>query len=556
MLQSLKIENIAIIESAGLELSRGFNVLTGETGAGKSIIIDSINAVLGERTSREIVRTGANEARVSALFSNVSAGVRAVLESFDIDDSDELLIQRKISADGKNVCRVNGSPVTVSMLKAIGRELVNIHGQHDSQALLSPESHCGYIDRLAGDEALLAEYKEKYLQLNSLKKELSSLSMDEAEKARRTEMLSFQIDELTFADIRVGERDELNSKKLLYRNLEKVMLSLRNAYELLFGDESGESGASSRAEDAACCVEQAQEYFEELKGVSEWLHGAAFEMEEYASQIIDLLSGLEINPAEMEAVEERLDTLYRLSRKYGATEQDMLDFLEKAQNEMESITLSDEKILLLQSEIARCSAQLTEMAHNISSVRKAARDFENRVCGELDFIDMPGVSFVVNFKETVPTGNGIDDVEFLISANAGEAPKPMAKIASGGELSRIMLAIKSVLAGDDNIDTLIFDEIDTGVSGRAAQKVALKMKEVSRGRQVICVTHLSQIAATADAHLLISKSSKDGKTYTRIEKLDFEGRKREIARINGGMDVTELQLQNAEEMLKSALIKE
>ena len=555
MLQSLKIENIAVIESAELELSRGFNVLTGETGAGKSIIIDAINAVLGERTSKDVIRAGAAEAFVTALFTGCSDSVRDELKEMDMpDDGGEVVITRRISADGRSTCRVNGVPVTASMLKNLGRELVNIHGQHDSQALLIPERHYTYLDTLAGNGALLEEYRIQFHKLGALKKELESLRMDEAEKSRRLDMLGYQIDELTMADVRPGERDELTAKKKLYRNAEKVIAALRNAYETLVGDETG--GAAVLIGSAADSLDGIIEFFGDLNETAEKLHSVSYDLEEYATQIRDTLSGIDIDPSETNAVDERLDTLYRLSRKYGATEEDMLAFLEKAKTERENIEFSDRRVSALEAEIKTAEKAAAALAARLTESRKkAAADFENNVRRELDFLDMPGVRFAVKMAETALSVNGADSVEFLISANMGEEPKPIAKIASGGELSRIMLAIKCVLADRDDLQTLIFDEIDAGVSGRAAQKVAMKLKEVSKGRQVICVTHLAQIAAHADEQLLISKAVRDGKTYTEVKSLDFEGRVGEIARINGGLDVTELQLRNAEEMLKAALNK-
>lgn len=556
MLQSLKIENIAVIENAGLELSGGFNVLTGETGAGKSIIIDALNAVLGERTSKDVIRAGASEAFVTALFTDCGENVLGILREMDIrDDGGELVVTRRITADGRSACRVNGVPVTASMLKTLGGALVNIHGQHDGQDLLVPERHYRYLDTLAGNGALVAQYRAAYQSLGALRKELESLRMDEAEKSRRLDMLGFQIDELTLAGIQPGERDALTAKKKLYRNAEKVLVALRAAYEALSGDDETQ-GAASRAGAAADLLDGVSEYFDGLGDTAEKLHGISYDMEEYASQLRDALSGVEIDPADMDAVDERLDTLYRLSRKYGAAEADMLDFLEKAKAERARITFSEQRTAALETELAQAEKTARLLAARLSESRaRAGATFEKNVRDELDFLDMPGVRFAVRIERAALSPNGADSVEFLISANAGEAPKPIAKIASGGELSRIMLAVKCVLADRDALQTMIFDEIDAGVSGRAAQKVAMKLKEVSRGRQVVCVTHLAQIAARADAHLLITKSVRGAKTYTEVARLDFEGRKREIARINGGLDVTELQLRNAEEMLRSAMNK-
>ena len=552
MLLSLKIENIAIIENADIEFDAGLNVLTGETGAGKSIIIDSINAVLGERTSRELIRTGAQAAKVSALYSDAGLRVNAKLVEFDIEPQADgsLLLQRSISLDGRNICRINGSPATVSMLKSIGGELINIHGQHDNQALLSPEGHYIFIDAIAENGELFYQYKNAYALLRSLEKELNNITIDEAEKSRRLDLLNYQISELEAAGLRVGEQNELNTRKNLYQNAEKVISRLREAYEALNGSEDL-SGAKQQLEFSAGCLDSAASYYSELEKAAEFIRSMSYDIEDYVELIRGTLDMLDYNPKELELIEERLDTIYRLSRKYGATEEDMLIYLENAVSEREKINLSDERSAELKKEIRAAETNMEQLASALSeSRRKAGSLFAKSVKAELDFLDMPGVVFVVDRQQADYTATGADRIEFLISANAGEAPKPIAKIASGGELSRIMLAIKNVLSAKDDVNTLIFDEVDAGVSGRAAQKVAMKLRQVSKGRQVICVTHLAQIAAQADSHLLISKSVHNGKTYTQVDKLNQDGRKNELARIIGGLKVTELQLQSAEEMLK------
>ncbi len=554
MLLSLKIENIAIIENADIEFDAGLNVLTGETGAGKSIIIDSINAVLGERTSRELIRTGAQAAKVSALYSDAGLRVNAKLVEFDIEPQADgsLILQRSISLDGRNVCRINGSPATVSMLKSIGGELINIHGQHDNQALLSPEGHYIFIDAIAENGELFYQYKNAYALLRSLEKELNNITIDEAEKSRRLDLLNYQISELEAAGLRVGEQNELNTRKNLYQNAEKVISRLREAYEALNGSEDL-SGAKQQLEFSAGCLDSAASYYSELQKAAEFIRSMSYDIEDYVELIRGTLDMLDYNPKELELIEERLDTIYRLSRKYGATEEDMLIYLENAVSEREKINLSDERSAELKKEIRAAETNMEQLASALSeSRRKAGSLFAKSVKAELDFLDMPGVVFVVDRQQADYTATGADRIEFLISANAGEAPKPIAKIASGGELSRIMLAIKNVLSAKDDVNTLIFDEVDAGVSGRAAQKVAMKLRQVSKGRQVICVTHLAQIAAQADSHLLISKSVHNGKTYTQVDKLNQDGRKNELARIIGGLKVTELQLQSAEEMLKEA----
>lgn len=553
MLLGLKIENIAIIEESEISFESGLNVLTGETGAGKSIIIDSINAVLGERTSKELIRTGASSAKVTALFSNISSNVQSKLSEFDIEyDDASLVLQRSINADEKNVCRINGVPATASMLKQIGRELINIHGQHDNQALLSPEKHFQFIDSMAGNEELLEKYREQFNTLLALKDELKSISMNEAEKARKIEMLDFQIEELENARLRTGEREELTNQKTLYINSEKVIGNLHAAYAALKGDDEA-GGAADAIELAAQRLEFAGEYFGDVSEIAQAVREMSYSISDHAAEIRNLMHSLDYDPSELEEIEERLDLLYRISRKYGSTEEEMLAFLENATAERNSITLSDQRAIELEREITDAEEKTYVFAKKLSESRKkAALEFAGGVKKELAFLDMPNVDFVADIKQIAAGINGIDQIEFLICANAGEVPKPLAKIASGGELSRIMLAIKNVISTKDNIDTLIFDEIDTGVSGRAAQKIAMKLHQVSEGRQVICVTHLAQIAAQAQSHLKISKNVVKGKTYTKVDKLDYEGRQYELARILGGLEITDLQLMNAREMLDIA----
>ncbi len=550
MLTSLKIENIAVIESAAIEFGCGFNVLTGETGAGKSIVIDAINAVLGERTSKNLIRTGADSAKVFAVFEDVNADVKAMLKDDGIDcDDDVLIINRVINRDGKNACRLNGCPVTVGMLKNIAERLIDIHGQHDNQALLSPERHCDFIDRFGDCAELILEYRDCYSALCEIRSELRSLTMDECTKAQKIDLLTYQIDELEKAQITVGERDELNERKTLINNSQKVIEALNLAYEALKGDGAGIDCVSSAADE----LSDASGYFTAIGEVSESLNNIRYELEDAAEIIRDRLSELDCDNSELDEIEERLDLLYRLSRKYGSTEEEMLSFLENAEVELNNITFSQERLDKLEIKERETYAAALSLAERLTAARlKAGERLSELICSELEFLDMPNVTFKVSRTETELTQNGADSIEFLISANAGEEPKPLAKIASGGELSRIMLAIKNVLADADNVDTMIFDEIDTGVSGRAAQKIALKLREASVGRQVICVTHLAQIAAQGDVHLYISKSVRDGKTYTQIKPLLSDDRVREIARITGGIEVTELQLQSAREMLENA----
>ena len=550
MLTSLKIENVAIIESAAIEFGCGLNVLTGETGAGKSIVIDSINAILGERTSREIIRTGAQSAKVYAVFEDVNEKVKAFLDENGIDCEDGvLIINRTLNRDGKNICRLNGAPVTVSMLRELGGELIDIHGQHDSQSLLSPEKHCGFVDGFAENSGLISDYREKYRRLCEIRNSLKKLTTDESSKSQRIDFLTYQIDELEKSDITPGERDELKARKALINNSQKVMESLNTAYMALKADGAGIDMISNAETEIA----NASEYMDSLGEASEKITDIRYELDDIAELVRDAMSEIEYDPSELDDIEERLDLLYRLSKKYGETEEEMLEYLAKAREELESISFSEEKVSELQKQEKTALVEAEAAADRLTESRKTAGEKLSRaICSELEFLDMPKVRFVVKFEDIGLTENGRDGVEFLISANVGEEPKPLAKIASGGELSRIMLAIKNVLAETDGVDTMIFDEIDTGVSGRAAQKIAMKLRSASKGRQVICVTHLAQIAAQGDVHLYISKSVSDGKTYTNIKSLIEEERVSEIARIMGGMEITQLQLESAREMLGNA----
>ncbi len=550
MLTSLKIENVAIIESAAIEFGCGLNVLTGETGAGKSIVIDSINAILGERTSRDIIRTGAQSAKVYAVFEDVNERVRNFLDENGIDCEDGvLIINRTLSREGKNVCRINGAPVTVSMLREIGGELIDIHGQHDNQSLLSPEKHCGFVDSFAGNADLIADYREKYGRLCEIRSKLKKLTTDESSKSQRIDFLTYQIDELEKAEITIGERDELKARKSLINNSQKVIESLNIAYEALKADGAG----IDMITDAESEIANASAYMETLGEASEKITDIRYELEDIAETVRDAMTEVDFDPSELEDIDERLDLLYRLSKKYGDTEEEMLEYLEKARAELDNIAFSEERVKELQKQEKEDLAETETAACKLTESRKTAGEkLSNAICSELEFLDMPNVRFVVKCSDIGLTENGKDEIEFLISANAGEEPKPLAKIASGGELSRIMLAIKNVLAETDGVDTMIFDEIDTGVSGRAAQKIAMKLRSASKGRQVICVTHLAQIAAQGDVHLYISKSVSDGKTYTNIKSLIEEERVAEIARIMGGMEITKLQLESAREMLANA----
>ncbi|MBO5935760.1 MAG: DNA repair protein RecN, partial [Clostridia bacterium] len=536
MLSNLKIENIAIIEHASIDFADKFNCLTGETGAGKSIIIDSINAILGEKTSRELIRTGETKANVSAFFTDISPVTQNLLSDLGIpcEEDNSLLISRLIQKDGRNVCKVNGSNVTVSMLKNIGLSLINIHGQSDNQEIMSSESHYTFIDAVADNSSLLENYQQSYTNLLEIRDKIRKLTVDDAMKARQIDLLTYQIDELTKADIKIGEKDSLIERRTVMNNSQKLISALNEAYFAINGGDDF-NGAASMLFDAARALADVSQYLPDVNDMAESVNDIAYTVESYVSDISNFMDNAQYDERELADIEERLDIIYRMSKKYGETEEEMLNFLDKATQELHNITYSDELLEQLNIELLERERVTAEKARTLSESRKkAAKFFAERIQTELSFLDMPETVFSVSFNEVSFTETGIDDIEFLISANRGEEPKPLAKIASGGELSRIMLAIKSVLADKDDTDTLIFDEIDSGVSGRAAGKIALKLNDVSKHRQVICITHLPSIAAFADNHMLISKAVKNDKTFTSVTPLDEKGRVSEIARIIGG----------------------
>ncbi len=554
MLSNLKIENIAIIESASIDFTDKFNCMTGETGAGKSIVIDSINAVLGEKTSRELIRTGESKATVSAFFTDVSDRTQNLLEELGIvPESDNTLhISRVMTKDGRNVCRVNGTNVTVSMLKTIGLSLINIHGQSDNQELMQSDTYYTFIDAVADNRKLIDDYLVLFNEMQTIKEKIRKLSVDDALKARRTDLLMYQIDELKKAELRCGEKEELVARKKLINNSQKLAGALNEAYSAINGGDEY-SGAVSMLFDAARALSEVAQYLPEAETIAESVNDIAYTIESYSSDINSFMDESRFDERELADIEERLDLIYRLSKKYGETEEEMLLFLDKAEEELHNITYSDELLEKLNAQLEVCKQSAYEKAYALSQSRKnAALDFSEKIQNELAFLDMPETTFSVSFTETPFTETGIDEIEFLISANRGEEPKPLAKIASGGELSRIMLAIKSVFADKDGTDTLIFDEIDSGVSGRAAGKIALKLNQVSQNRQVLCITHLPSIAAFADNHMLISKAVRGDKTFTSVTPLDEKGRIAEIARIIGGNENDNIHLESAGQLLTEA----
>lgn len=551
MLKTLVIENIAVIKKAQIEFTGGLNVLTGETGAGKSIVVDSINAILGERTSRELVRAGSDNAYVNAYFEDINDDVKLKLNEYDIpiEEDGSLLLSRKISAGGKSVCRVNGLPVTVGILKDIGTHLVNIHGQHDSQALLNPDFHYKFVDAYADCDELLAEYKESFKSFLNIRRQLKSLTSDVDERDKQSEILDYQIKELRDADIKVGEWEELKNRKSVILNSQAILNALNTLLGAVNGDDENQ-GIQSVLSSSDKEITALLDADSQLKPIKEKLDSAEDLLESIKDLISDKMESLDFQPDELDKIEERLDILYTFSNKYGETEQDMLYYLADAERKRALFDNSEQDLERLNAEYDSSLEKTQSLALKLSEVRrKAAEKLGDEICSQLEFLDMPGVKFVTQFSKGNLSSVGVDKIEFLIRTNPGEEPKPLAKIASGGELSRIMLAIKSIIAKSDSIATLIFDEIDTGVSGKASRKIGLKLKEVGENAQVICVTHSAQIASAADSHFLIKKEYTDNAAFTQIMPLDFEGRKYELARIMGGLNVTESLLKSAEEML-------
>ena len=547
MLSLLHIENIAVIECADISFDAGFNVLTGETGAGKSIVIDAISAILGERTYRDMIRTGTDKATVRAVFTDVPE--LSWFEENSVPYDPETVIHRDVFLDGKNVCRVNGALVSVSILRKLGIQLINIHGQHDSASLFDEANHLIFLDDFAENSPIRAEYAAAFETMSQLRREIQRMSMDEGEKLRKMETLHYQIEEITKANLEPGEDEQLEERRKILQNGEKLSDAMNAATASLYGDDDSDGAAALLAE-AERELSRLSRYTDAYSALHERVADLMYQVQDVAEEIRDARDDLSFSTDELDKLEGRLDVIHRLRRKYGATCRDILDYLENAQRELDEIEFADDTIDRLKNKLAKAEADAMAVALRLRENRKkTAEVLSARILSELAQLDMPKVQFACVFTETEMSANGADSVAFYMSANAGEALKPLNKVASGGELARIMLAMKNVLAEQDQVATLIFDEVDTGVSGRAAQKVAEKLRSVAKTKQVLCVTHLPQLAALASTHLLIAKEERGGRTYTTVTPLDVEGRKRELARIIGGANITETTLKSAGEML-------
>ena len=556
MLKYLHIENIAVIERTDIEFSKGFNVLTGETGAGKSIIIDSINAVLGERTSRDLIRTGCDEALVSALFGNFPKEIEKIFNENDIElDSDgNILIERRLSLSGKGLIKLNSKPITAGALKEISSLLINIHGQHDNQSLLNPEKHCGFIDAIADNSTIIDEYYAEFRKLNSIRKELVTLQMDEDEKARKIELLKFQINEIESANIKAGEYNELKAKLKTAQSLETRQIAFNSVLQSLSGDEEND-GILTLLKNCKNKLSKIND--EKIDALVFKLDEMLSSAEDISSDLSDELYKLATDDFDPNIINQRLDLLQKLMLKYGNTEEKILDYFEKANDNLQNIVFSEKREEELSNELESSKLRLVSLGETLTKSRTdAARKFETQVCDVLKYLNMPHVKFSVSITSGKYTKNGCDIVEFLISPNMGEDLKPLHKIASGGELSRVMLAIKSVLLDKDFVDTMVFDEIDAGISGYAADRVGNRLKKVSANRQVLCITHLAQIAARADNHLLIKKYETDSKTFTEVTSLSNEDRINELARIMSGSEITNNLYNSAKELLNRSQIDE
>lgn len=549
MLSCLQIENVAVIQKAEVHFQPGLNVLTGETGAGKSILIDSINAILGNRTSKDLVRTGASKAVIRASFAQIPDVVLDKLEAAGYERSAELLLSREITAEGKSSCRINGMPTTAAVLRELCGGLININGQHDSVGLLNPAHHLSILDDYAQNAKLYQEYYVLYRSLVKVKKELDAMITDEAEKQRRIDLLTYQVQEIEDAALTAGEEQTLEARRKVLANASTIRDRVAKAHALLSGDDDT-PGAVDLLGEASNAMDTAAQLDESLSGVSGTLMDLYYSAKDAAAELIDRLDAYDTNDAELDEIEQRLDLLYRLKRKYGDTVEDIIDFGQKAQEELEQIQFSEQRHDQLQAEKLRLYGLAREKAEALTQTRlKAFDELNARITDTLQFLNMPGVRMTLHHARGPLASHGQDSVEFYISTNAGEAPKPLARIASGGELSRITLAIKNALADRDAVPTVIYDEIDSGVSGKAAGRIGEVLRQSARGHQILCITHTAQIAALADCHLLIQKNVTNDRTYTEIHPLDTEGRVEALARLISGDHVTELSRANAREML-------
>ena len=549
MLSCLQIENVAVIQKAEVHFQPGLNVLTGETGAGKSILIDSINAILGNRTSKDLVRTGASKAVIRASFAQIPDVVLDKLEAAGYERSAELLLSREITAEGKSSCRINGMPTTAAVLRELCGGLININGQHDSVGLLNPAHHLSILDDYAQNAKLYQEYYVLYRSLVKVKKELDAMITDEAEKQRRIDLLSYQVQEIEEAGLTAGEEQTLEARRKVLANASTIRDRVAKAHALLSGDDDT-PGAVDLLGEASNAMDTAAQLDETLSGVSGTLMDLYYSAKDAAAELIDRLDAYDTNDAELDEIEQRLDLLYRLKRKYGDTVEDIIAFGQKAREELEQIQFSEQRHDQLQAEKLRLYGLAREKAEALTQTRlKAFDELNARITDTLQFLNMPGVRMTLHHARGPLASHGQDSVEFYISTNAGEAPKPLARIASGGELSRITLAIKNALADRDAVPTVIYDEIDSGVSGKAAGRIGEVLRQSARGHQILCITHTAQIAALADCHLLIQKNVTNDRTYTEIHPLDTEGRVEALARLISGDHVTELSRANAREML-------
>ena len=549
MLSSLQIENVAVIQKAEVHFEPGLNVLTGETGAGKSILIDSINAILGNRTSKDLVRTGAAKAVIRAAFEQVPPAVLDKLEQSGYERSEALLLSREITAEGKSSCRINGMPATAAVLRELCGGLININGQHDSVGLLNPAHHLGILDDYAQNRTVFQEYYTLYRELVRVKRELDALITDEAEKQRKIDLLQYQVQEIEDAGLTAGEEQTLENRRKVLSNASAIRDRLAQSYALLSGSDDA-AGAVDLLGEASNAVDAAAQLDPALTAAAGQLLDLYYNAKDVAADLIGRLDTYDTNDAELDEVEQRLDLLYRLKRKYGSTVEDVIAFGQKAREELDNIQHSQQRHDALQAEKLRLYTKAREKAEVLTQTRlKAFEELNTRISGTLDFLNMPGVRMTLRHTRGPLASHGQDSVEFYISTNPGEAPKPLAKIASGGELSRITLAIKNAMADKDAVPTVIYDEIDSGVSGKAAGRIGEVLRQSAQGHQILCITHTAQIAALADCHLLIQKNVANDRTYTEIHPLDEEGRVEALARLISGDHVTELSRANAREML-------